>query len=43
MMGGGGGGFSAGTIFSSRTACAGFFFPGETPCTNFFLDKYGFF
>ena len=37
--GGGGGGFSAGTIdffFFWRTACAGIFFPGETPCTNFF-------
>ena len=30
-------------FFFSRTACAGIFFPGETPCTNFFLDKYCFF
>ena len=36
--GGGGGGFSACTnFFFSRTACAGIFFPGEIPCTNFFF------
>ena len=38
--GGGGGGFSAGTnFFFSRTTCAGIFFPGETPCTNFFFRQ----
>ena len=28
--------FSWYECFFSRTACAGIFFPGETPCTNFF-------
>ena len=26
-------------FFFSRTACAGIFFPGETPCTNFFFRQ----
>ena len=38
VMGGGGWGiFSLYEFFFSRAACAGFFFLGETPCTNFFL------
>ena len=45
VMGGGGGvgDLQLVRFFFSRTACAGIFFPGETPCTNFFLDKYCFF
>ena len=36
---GGGGGFSACTIFFfSPSACAGIFFAGETLCTNFFFQ-----
>ena len=26
-------------FFFSRTACAGIFFPGETPCTNIFFRQ----
>ena len=43
---GGGGGwgiFSWYDFFFSRTACAGIFFPGETPCTNFFRQILLFF
>ena len=41
VMGGGGGWgiFSLYEFFFSRTACAGIFFPGETPCTNFFFRQ----
>ena len=40
MGGGGGGGFSTSTnFFFSRTACAEIFFPGKTPCTNFFFRQ----
>ena len=40
---GGGWGIFSWYDFFFRAACAGIFFPGETPCTNFFLDKYCFF
>ena len=41
VMGGGGGWgiFSLYEFFFSRTACAGIFFPGEFPCTNFFFRQ----
>ena len=46
---GGGGGVGVGDFqlvrfffFFWRTACAGIFFPGETPCTNFFRQIWLF-
>ena len=44
--GGGGGGwgiFSLYEFFFSRTACAGIFFPGETPARIFFQTNIAFF